>query len=177
MYESGSLFLDIRFWGICIIHPTYRLRGVAMPDIATIGAALGSIRSAYDIAKIIKDSSSSLAEAEVNLKLADLINALAEAKFEIAEVQDLLLEKDRAIKELEEELKLKANREYEPPYYWLNKEDGTKDGPYCQPCFDTGGRYIRLQAEGNGSWRCLACKTYFHDKNHIPRGPISARPR
>ena len=44
----------------------------------------------------------SLEKAETKLKSADLVSSLADAKLEAAKIQDLLLEKDRRIKELEE---------------------------------------------------------------------------
>ena len=41
------------------------------------------------------------------IKLADLVSSLADAKLEAAKIQDLLLEKNRRIKELEEAQVLK----------------------------------------------------------------------
>ena len=54
-----------------------------MADIATIAAALGSLKTATDIAKLIKDSGSSLEQAEVKLQIAELISSLAEANWKL----------------------------------------------------------------------------------------------
>ena len=70
------------------------------PDMASITAALGSIKAAVDLAKLIKDSGASLEQAEVKLKIAELISALADAKIELATIQGVLLEKDLKIDEL-----------------------------------------------------------------------------
>lgn len=141
-------------------------------DIPTIAAVLTSIKSATDIAKLLKETDLSLEKAEVRLKLADLIGTLADAKMEIADVQDLLREKDTKIRELEEALKVKATLKYEAPYYWLI-QSGEKDGPFCQQCYDNEGKVIRLQGGGNGIWHCKTCKQIFNDKTY--RSPIGRR--
>ncbi|XQF94157.1 hypothetical protein ACOBV9_23035 (plasmid) [Pseudoalteromonas espejiana] len=48
-----------------------------MPDIASIGAALASIKATTDIAKLIKESGTSLEQAEVKLQIWNLISSLA----------------------------------------------------------------------------------------------------
>ena len=73
-----------------------------MPDVATINSILTSVKTASEIAKLLKDSDISLEKAETKLKLADLVSSLADVKLEAAKIQDLLLEKDRRIKKLEE---------------------------------------------------------------------------
>jgi len=44
--------------------------------------------------KLLRETDVSLEKAETKLKLAELVGALADAKLELAEVQNLLLEKD-----------------------------------------------------------------------------------
>jgi hypothetical protein len=53
-----------------------------MVDIAILGSALGSIKTATDIAKLIKNSGTSLEKAEVKLQVAELISSLADIKME-----------------------------------------------------------------------------------------------
>ena len=65
-----------------------------MTEISTISAILGSVKTATEIAKLIKDSYFSLEKAEMKLKLAELISALADAKIEISEIQELILQKE-----------------------------------------------------------------------------------
>lgn len=138
-----------------------------MTDIATIGSILGSIKVAADIAKIIKDSGSTLEQAEVNYKISELVGALAEAKLEIAEVQNILLEKDNEISELVNQLKTNESVVYEGRYYWTGEGDN-KDGPFCQRCYDVDRKLIRLQFgssnyQGNASrwYACKACEQTF----------------
>ena len=138
-----------------------------MNEIAT---ALTSIKTAIDIAKLIKESSSTLAEAEQKLKLAELISALADVKLEMSEVQSLLTEKNLKITDLKDALEVKQKLVYEAPYYWI--QDGEeKDGPYCQHCQDADKKLIRLQKRGTGRWLCRACKGQFTDKNYVKPKP------
>jgi hypothetical protein len=56
-------------------------------DPTTIGALLTSLKAATDIAKFIRGSDLSIERAELKLKLAELVEALANAKLEAADVQ------------------------------------------------------------------------------------------
>jgi len=138
-----------------------------MADIATIAAALGSLKTATDIAKLIKDSGASLEQAEVKLQIAELISALAEAKIEIAGIQSELMEKDNIISSLNEQLSIKENVVWEKPYYWLVDQDD-RDGPFCQRCYDVEQRLVRLQGSGKNGWSCRSCKSSYTDSSYVP---------
>jgi len=135
-------------------------------DIVTISRALTSLKTAYELSKIISDSSTSLKEAEVKLKLADLSNAIADTKNQIVSIKSELIEKNEKIQELENKLKIQNELQFESPYYW-RIENNTKDGPFCQKCYDENQKLIRLQNESNSNWNwhCLSCRSYFKDKN------------
>ncbi|MET4000492.1 hypothetical protein [Marinobacterium sp. MBR-109] len=134
-------------------------------DIASISSALGSIKTATEIAKLIKNSDLSLQDAELKLKLADLVSSLADAKMEIAEIQTELIKKQEEISELESRLKLKEQVNWEEPYYWLGAASN-KNGPYCQKCFDGDHKLIRLQGNGEGYWECKVCKSTYTDSSY-----------
>ncbi len=131
-----------------------------MADMAAISQVLSSIKAATDIAKLLKETNTSLEKTETKLKLAELVGALADAKLEVAEVQNLLLDKDKKIKTLEEALHTKKNVVWESPWYWC-MDEGKKDGPFCQQCYDKDGTLIRLQDYRNGYWGCLNCKNSY----------------
>jgi hypothetical protein len=133
-------------------------------DVAAISAVLSSIRTATEIAKLIKDSDISLEKAEIKLKLAELISALADAKIEMAEIQQTLLNKDDELRKLREQFVVKENLKWENPYYWIIDEK-RKDGPYCQQCYDKNHELIRLQGDGHGYWECKACKNSYVDSS------------
>src|ERR1044071_786072 len=120
-------------------------------DVTSISAALTSIKTAADIAKFIKETDSSLERAEFKLKLAELMSALADAKLEITQIQQTLADKDSRIRSLEEQFAVKERLQWDPPYYWL-ETDSSKDGPFCQQCYDNSHKQIRLQGNGKGWW-------------------------
>jgi hypothetical protein len=140
-----------------------------MADMLVIGSVLSSLKTATDIAKFIKESNVSLEQADHKLKLAELISALADAKIEIAEIQELILEKDEELKSLQNQLDVSKNIIWQEPYYFIEDDQG-RHGPYCQPCYDSERKLIRLQGSGGkiGLWICLSCKNKVHDHSFKP---------
>lgn len=136
-------------------------------DVGSIGTALASIKTAADLAKIIKDSSSSLEQAEVKFKLAELVGALAEAKMDIASIQEVLIKKDEELSSLQAQLEIKGKIIWEKPYYFL-VEGTSKEGPYCPTCYDNNKKLIRLQDQTNGIWGCQVCKSILEDSTYKP---------
>ena len=139
---------------------------MAITEIATM---LTSIRAATDIAKSIQESTSTLNEAQVNLQIADLINALADTRIDIANLNEQIQEKDAKIKELQSEIDLQGNMEWKAPYYFKIGSNDEKDGPYCQKCYDLDGKLLRLQCpDEDGDWDCKACGSDFQDSTYRP---------
>jgi len=136
-------------------------------DIAGISAILSSIKTATDIAKLIKSTDVSLEKAEYKLKLAELISALADAKIQVTEIQEEIAKKESEIQTLKEHLHVKQNLKWEHPYYWLEDSE-KKDGPFCQNCYDKNKELIRLQGNGSGYWECKACSSNYTDSNYRP---------
>ena len=136
-------------------------------EIASITGALSGIKAATDIAKIIKDSGASLADAEVKYKLADLLIALADAKIEIANFKEILSEKNEAMLQLKASVKVEQNVEWKEPYYFLKQSDAERDGPFCQRCYDVTKTLVRLQSPNkNGYWRCHECDKDYRDSSY-----------
>ena len=135
-------------------------------DISTIAAVLTSIKTASEIATAIKSSVNSLEQAEVNFKIAELVGSLADAKMQIADIQNEILDKDSRIGDLQKRLQIKDSVIWEKPYYWIMKDE-EKTGPFCQHCYDTESKLIRLQGGGTDPWRCQACKNTVTDKNYV----------
>jgi len=141
-----------------------------MADVGTIAAALSSVKTATDIVNLFRQGDLSLQKAEQKMKLADLVGALAEIKTQLADVQHVILERDNRISELEKKLELRGKLIYDKIYYWVEGTP-TNDGPFCQRCYDSDGRLIRLQDVSDGYWECKSCKNGFEDKRvarHIP---------
>ncbi len=60
-----------------------------MTDFTAIASILGSVKTATEIAKLLKNTDLSFEQAEMKLKLADIISALADARIEISEIQSV----------------------------------------------------------------------------------------
>jgi len=132
-----------------------------------IAVAVGSVKSAIEIAKLLKESTDSFDKAEVKLQLAELIGSLADAKMQIAEIQEELIKSDKVKKGLEEKLYQKENLFFERPYYLIKQNEDKDDGPFCQICYDDNNKLIRLHNSLIlGAWNCPICKQNFNDKNY-----------
>lgn len=141
-----------------------------MVEISTISAALGSIKTAAEIARLIKDTGASLEQAEIKLRIADLISSLADAKIELAEIQVYLQEKDTIIDELKKQLKLQKSVVWEKPYYFV-MDGEQKDGPFCHSIADKDQKLIRLQGGDTKAWVCQTCKSLVTDGNYVKAIP------
>ncbi|MCS0446874.1 hypothetical protein [Vibrio diabolicus] len=115
-----------------------------MADIATVSAILSSVKTATEIAKLIKDSDSNLQAAEVKLNMAELISNLADVKLELADLQTELRSKDVEIIELKEQLNTKLSLVYDSvsEVYWKEGDNA----PYCPSCYEADGKLIHLSA-------------------------------
>ncbi len=134
-----------------------------MPDIASISALLASVKTATDIAKLIKDSNSSLEGAEIKFQLANLISTLADVKIELAEVQDVLRDRDKKIISLESKLLKKEDTTFDGKLYWV-KED---DIPFCTVCLEKDSKYhhlthVKKNLYGLEIYYCKICKSEYH---------------
>ena len=105
-----------------------------------------------DIAELIKKG----ATVEAQEKIMELREAALELQEENLELKD-------KVRNLEKALSEKSNFLYESPFYW-KINDTEKEGPFCQQCYDSSEKQIRLQTNDNDHWRCRTCK-------HLYRGP------
>jgi hypothetical protein len=56
---------------------------------------------------------------------------------------------------------------YENNFYYRVNDDGTKDGPFCQVCYDVDKRLIRLQQRQHPMfWSCAVCNNSFTEAPH-----------
>lgn len=133
-----------------------------MPDLATIGAALSSIKTATDIVKYLRTSDLSLERAELRLKLADLLGSLADAKLELIEVQETLVEREKKILELEESFLKKDSllRQYDA-YYKADENDKPTGVPYCLRCWESDHKQKQLVHDSK-EYRIRLCTSCGH---------------
>ena len=131
-----------------------------MPDIATIGAALSSLKTATDIAKFLRASDFDLEKAELKLRMADMVSALADAKLELVDVQEEILEKEKVIAELKEAFENKDQLVRRYDAYYESDENGVPIGvSYCLRCWegDHKKRQLVYDAKEHNKRVCTGC--------------------
>ena len=129
-----------------------------MPDIAVISAAFSSLKAATEIANLLRKSDLSLEKAELKLKLANLISALAETKMELTEVQEVIIGKDKRIAELEEAFEVKGTLIRDCDAYYVVDDEGKPVGvPYCLRCWEKDHRKRQLVNESRHAKVCTTC--------------------
>jgi len=119
--------------------------------------ALVSIKTAWDVAKIVKTVSDDLGSAELKMQVAELMSALADAKVQAAETVEL-------VAELEKIIKTKSEMSFDGNMYYKKKDGGDKEGPWCPTCYDVKSLEVRLHSgnyQGIIVWDCRNCKQEF----------------
>jgi ribosomal protein L37AE/L43A len=142
-------------------------------EITSLTAAFSGLKNATEIAKFIKNSASTLEAAEIKLQLAELIDNLADAKMEIANAKEVILEKESEFRKFKKQIEIDSHVFWEDPYYFQKDNRDKKDGPYCQKCYDSQKMLIRLQSPNkNGFWECKECESTYQDKEFNSDTPI-----
>lgn len=136
-----------------------------MDPISTTMTIMTGLGQAIELTKNLRDADLKLNEAENKFKIAELYNALSDIKMNVADLKSEVLNKDEIIKELEAKLKKETEMKWEDPFYFHHKNDGSKDGPFCQQCYDTKKQSVRLP-KGDGPWlTCNTCKSSYDNPN------------
>ena len=138
-----------------------------MPDISAISAGISSIKVAIDIAKELKGATSAIKDAEVKLKIAELLEAMAEVKIKLVEAQDENLNLKQIIKDLESRLAKQDEVVFRDGYYYMAEpQEGKPEGPFCSNCYSTK-KTLSLLTEVTGTFRkfgkykCPNCEQRF----------------
>lgn len=106
------------------------------------------------------DAATELSTRMTSVKDKEIIIGLRE---QLNNFRESLLEATERIKQLEDKLKIKEQLKFDGHVYWLQNDDGTKYGPYCQVCKDDRDKLMYLQ-HGAESWFCTICKRPFPKK-------------
>ena len=133
---------------------------------------MSAITGAYTSLKAMKEVGAYLLESKIDKEAEkkvseafEKIGAIQDTLFYIREELLRLQEENRELKEqnrtLEEKLVIKQGVVYKAPSYWVEKDD-TTDGPFCQQCYDSDQKLVRLQGGHNDAWYCHGCKTQYY---------------
>lgn len=115
------------------------------------------------VKETIKDAVS-IAQQSDNIQLyksiLDAYNAAIELMSENAELKE-------RIKELEAQKAVEGTLEYNSNAYWIIKEDGFIDGPFCSRCWDVEKKLVRLHVkrikDSARVTKCPNCKSILQN--------------
>ncbi|PKH56258.1 hypothetical protein CXF83_05270 [Shewanella sp. Choline-02u-19] len=128
--------------------------------LAEIQLALNSIKTAMDIGSFIAKADNALDRALLKVKIEEIIDSLSEAKKTIRDLDDVIYEKDKLIKELQEQnLNQIKTVGYLGARYCTNSENEPTGIPYCPTCWADGGTISPLTAWSNNeaTHKCGKC--------------------
>jgi len=99
----------------------------------------------------------------------ELHEELLKMREEALALQEENLSLKQRISEFECQNSLKEHLEFDGALYWRTLDDGDSEGPFCQRCYDTDQKLVRLQdasyTDMNNAhvkmWTCRACKTSY----------------
>ena len=105
-----------------------------------------------------------LAKKAGNVEAQEQILALREEHLRLREELIQVREENGHLKA---KLDAATTIEFESPSYWKVTPE-CREGPFCQCCWDTQDRLVRLQPRSTrGWWDCYSCKNHFTDKNYV----------
>ena len=98
----------------------------------------------------------------------ELREKLMEMREEALGLQEQNLALRERVAELERAAELGRELTFDGRIYWHAKDDGEKDGPFCQRCYDADGKMIRLQSDSymyegqrHSWWKCHQCESSY----------------
>lgn len=124
---------------------------------------LSAVNTAIDIARRIVTTEGDIEKAELKLRMAELLERLAEAKITVVEIQDGLRAKDEEIANLIEAFAFRDETIVVKNLHYRKTEQGDPIGlPFCPRCYEADRRWISMHHQrGRGIANCFCpqCKT------------------
>jgi hypothetical protein len=159
------------------------LKSAIMAELASIGAALSTVKTLWDLAKNVKDSN-------VGMKITA---ELGNIQGQLIEVQQKTISIQQKNQELRDELQRYKSFTFHHSVAWRRLPDSPEDGPFCPICIAESLEMHLLPVNGVDQTReywFLYCPTahekaqgaipapgpYFHiPKNLVPEGHYAVR--
>ena len=135
---------------------------------STIAAALAAGTQATTLLKNLVDRIKAMGKAEVSGDFIELQSAMMELQQRQQDLVNRLREVEDENRSLRDAAELESKITYSQGVYFI-KESGNRDGTYCQVCWDTNRKLIRLThfRDKHGSrWSCRVCDHDFLEKGY-----------
>ncbi len=139
-----------------------------MADVTTVTTVLASLKTASEIANLLRSSDLSLEKAEMKLRLADLVGTLADARMQVADLQEAMSAQETRIAALQEAFRINGDMVKKLDAYYLRDGVAEVDGPFCLRCWEVDQQARHLTSAGVGYFMvCPACEAKY-DRRRIP---------
>lgn len=132
-----------------------------MIDASSVSAALTSLKTATEIANLLRSGDLSLEKAEMKLRLADLISSLADARMQLTDLQEGIKQQGVRLAELEDAFQVKDELVPDGDAYYRHEASGATSGPYCVRCWEVDHRQYRLVRTVGLNAICQACGSQY----------------
>lgn len=129
-----------------------------------IASGIVAVTQGLSVAKALRGIEKSYDEATYKAKVAEVIEALTDAKLALAEAKDSMAERDKEIERLKAAFEAKAALAAgEGGYSYITDDGGEPIGyPVCPKCEQINGRVMQTKEhEHSGKSRCPACGDVF----------------
>lgn len=135
--------------------------------MADIVSGLTALKTAFDIAKELKNATKAYNDAEMRLKFSDLYTALSEAKIELADTQLEMHELKNQIANLQAKIDASDDLDFRDSVWWRKTPiDGKPNGPFCPKCYEGSQKKMSSMSPVSGhfsfagKYKCNTCGTY-----------------
>jgi hypothetical protein len=135
-------------------------------DIAAIGTAITTVKTAVSIANALQSADHLMEKAQLELQIAELVDTLRTAQKELIEVEDLIASKDKEIERLKSALVTKKIlTRVGDAFYELDSKGNASGDPLCSACWQRDGKAIYIVSDGIGELNiCPICGGMFDQK-------------
>jgi len=111
---------------------------------------------------------------ELYQKAVDLQSQINDLAAENCKLKQALTDAQQQVGDLQEKLKLKGQVAFRRGVYFLKKDDGTEDGPFCSPCWDA--EHLLIHVDRNDQrFHCRNCDPHYRLKPPLP-APLAQKP-
>lgn len=128
------------------------------------GALLTSTTAAIGIAKAVREAKGEYDQAELRLKMAELLGTMADVKLALGDARDELAAKDAEIERLKAAFQYKGETVLYRSWHFPKTPGGRAFGkPFCPKCIEEKGRFVLTRADGSGYQEvfCPSCSTKY----------------
>lgn len=124
------------------------------------------LKSATENMQVIMEIAEKTKNIELKKEILDLKQHVLDLQTENIELRKTLQETQK---------KQEYNMVFENNIYVNRNEDGTVEGKYCTPCWDSKNKAVRLNKLDSYSYeyRCLVCENYFVTNNAYQEPSLS----